>query len=180
MKAKTQNFVEMLTCELMNSTQLRKRAAKSSVTALLRRQRVAEELDDEAEQIFPVRRGVRTKLSAADAGTAHHKFLQHFFIESATDLKWLAAEAERLEQGKSLVGGRTRSFGFESSRGFLEFSSGTNNSETRGECETRTGIHGEIRRVRIGRNSRKEIATGFGKRIRRRAGRGGYVRVAAA
>jgi ATP-dependent helicase/nuclease subunit A len=76
------------------------RAAKSSVTAL--RRQVAEELDDEAEQIFPVRRSFRTKLSAADAGTATHKFLQHFSFSSAPDLKWLAAEAERLEQGKVL------------------------------------------------------------------------------
>jgi ATP-dependent helicase/nuclease subunit A len=73
-----------------------KRAAKSSVTAL--RHQAADELDDEAEQIFPGRRGVRTKLSAADAGTAHHKFLQHIALESAGEPAALAAEAERLER----------------------------------------------------------------------------------
>jgi ATP-dependent helicase/nuclease subunit A len=70
------------------------RAAKSSVTAL---RREADELDDEAVQIFPARRGLRTKLSAAETGTAHHKFLQHFSLESAASLKALAAEAQRLQ-----------------------------------------------------------------------------------
>jgi len=72
------------------------RAAKSSVTAL--RRQAAEESDDEAEQVFPVRRSIRTKLSAADAGTAHHKFLQHFSFENAADLKSLEMEARRLEK----------------------------------------------------------------------------------
>ena len=76
------------------------RAAKSSVTAL--RRQAADELDDEAESVFPARRGVRTKLSAADTGTATHKFLQHFDFQSATDLKSLEAEARRLEQEKVL------------------------------------------------------------------------------
>ena len=56
--------------------------AKSSVTAL--RRQAMEELDDEAEQMFAPRRFARAepngrsgKLSAAETGTAHHKFLQH-------------------------------------------------------------------------------------------------------
>jgi ATP-dependent helicase/nuclease subunit A len=77
-----------------------KRAAKSSVTAL--RHQAADELDDEAEQIFPARRSVRKKLSAADVGTAHHKFLQHFSFDGASDLKLLEAESKRLVREKIL------------------------------------------------------------------------------
>ena len=83
------------------------RPAKSSVTAL-RRQAVGE-LDDEAEQIFPARyfaqaarRNSRAKLSAADAGTAHHKFLQLIALENANDVTALKSEANRLEQEKVL------------------------------------------------------------------------------
>jgi ATP-dependent helicase/nuclease subunit A len=76
------------------------RAAKSSVTAL--RRQAADELADEAEQAFPVRHGVRSRLSAADAGMAVHKFLQYFNFENATDLKTVQVEAERLERGKIL------------------------------------------------------------------------------
>ena len=76
-----------------------RRTAKSSVTAL---RREAEESDDEAEKIHPTveihprrrRRLARnSKLSAAEIGVAHHKFLQHFNLDAADDL---AAEAERL------------------------------------------------------------------------------------
>jgi ATP-dependent helicase/nuclease subunit A len=76
------------------------RAAKSSVTAL--RRQAADELADEAEQTFPARRGARSKLSAADTGTAHHKFLQHVSLENAGELAALEAEAARLERGKVL------------------------------------------------------------------------------
>jgi ATP-dependent helicase/nuclease subunit A len=79
-----------------------KRAAKSSVTVLRRESN--EELAEEAQPIFQNRRSQITnrKLSAADAGTAHHKFLQHFLFESAADLESLEAEAERLEREKVL------------------------------------------------------------------------------
>ena len=93
-----------------------KRAAKSSVTAL--RRQAAEELDDEAEQIFsfqfaetaredarPTANGNRkskSEITAADTGTAHHKFLQHVSLENAGDLAALEAEAERLEREKVL------------------------------------------------------------------------------
>ena len=81
------------------------RAAKTSVTALRR-----EMADDEAEQPFrrPARHvptgkvsnrpRVTARLNAADTGVAHHKFLQHFAFETATDLKALVAEAKRLER----------------------------------------------------------------------------------
>jgi len=82
-----------------------KRAAKSSVTAL--RRRAVEEPDGEAEPIyasrsFPLaakrRPSVRSsRLSAAETGSAHHKFLQHFALGSATDVAALNAEAKRLE-----------------------------------------------------------------------------------
>ena len=80
------------------------RAAKSSVTALRRQ---ADELADEAEQIFNfptarTRRVRNPKLNAADAGTAHHKFLQHVSLENADDPVALKAGAERLEREKVL------------------------------------------------------------------------------
>ena len=98
------------------------RAAKTSVTAL--RRQAAEEEDD-AEQKFSSRssrssplsrrerarvrenrsnkihlpaHGKALRLSAEDAGLAHHKFLQHFSLDSARDLKSFAAEVMRLEQ----------------------------------------------------------------------------------
>jgi len=94
------------------------RPAKSSVTALRRQ---AEELDDEAELVFrrqfPAKRLARTlappaqnpqsairnpQLSAADTGTAHHKFLQHVVLENAADVAALESEAGRLEREKVL------------------------------------------------------------------------------
>jgi ATP-dependent helicase/nuclease subunit A len=87
-----------------------KRAAKSSVTAL--RRQTADESEDEAEQVFPVQpvfTGQRRKtengkqnLSAADAGNAHHKFLQHVSLEKTDGLAALASEAKRLEREKVL------------------------------------------------------------------------------
>ena len=78
-----------------------RRKAKASVTEL---RRAAEELDEEAEQVFTrplFAAGNRKpqianrKFSAAEYGKAHHKFLQHFALEKTGDL---AAEAERLVQ----------------------------------------------------------------------------------
>jgi ATP-dependent helicase/nuclease subunit A len=77
-----------------------RRAAKSSVTTL--RQQAEKETVDEAEQLFPVRRGRHTKLSAVDTGTAHHKFLQHVSLERVGELAALEVEAGRLEQEKIL------------------------------------------------------------------------------
>ncbi len=69
------------------------RKAKASVTEL---RRAAEELDDEADPIFqpPARLTRRPAggLSAAETGTAHHKFLQHFDLANPD----IAAEADRL------------------------------------------------------------------------------------
>jgi ATP-dependent helicase/nuclease subunit A len=84
------------------------RAAKTSVTAL--RREAAEELEGEAENPFadPARFAGRSSgalvrresaaLSAVDTGVAHHKFLQHFSLAKATDLKAFTAEAKRLEK----------------------------------------------------------------------------------
>jgi ATP-dependent helicase/nuclease subunit A len=44
------------------------------------------------------RAGLNPKLSAADAGTAHHKFLQFVALENANDVAALKSEANRLEQ----------------------------------------------------------------------------------
>ena len=67
--------------------------------------RAAEELDDEAAQPFQppfrlAKRGARdsSALNAADTGVAHHKFLEHFALEKAIDLKSFAMEARRLEK----------------------------------------------------------------------------------
>jgi ATP-dependent helicase/nuclease subunit A len=85
-----------------------KRKAKSSVTAL--RREAVDELDDEAEQVFPARQvmptgrhDMRAKLSGADAGTAHHKFFQHVSLEKTGDVMALETEAERLEAEKILT-----------------------------------------------------------------------------
>ncbi len=96
------------------------RAAKSSVTAL--RRQAAKEPDEEAEPVFrpqfSAKRLAKTlappaqnpkskirnpKLSAADAGTAHHKFLQAIALENAADVVALKAEANRLEQERFLT-----------------------------------------------------------------------------
>jgi len=88
-----------------------RRKAKSSVTEL---RRSAEELDEEAEPVFrfhaSTNRLARTlappaekrKLSAAETGTAHHKFLQHFALESANSIAALETESRRLEREKIL------------------------------------------------------------------------------
>jgi ATP-dependent helicase/nuclease subunit A len=87
------------------------RVAKSSVTALRRQ---AAELDDEADPVFGFQfsagRPVQNlesqienpKLSAADTGTAHHKFLQHVSLKNIGSLAALEAEASRLAQEKIL------------------------------------------------------------------------------
>jgi ATP-dependent helicase/nuclease subunit A len=78
--------------------------AKTSVTAL--RRRVDEALDDEAQPLFPSGPATpgdcrqlghgRTKLTAAQIGTAHHKFLQQVQLDQTLDLNSLRAEADRL------------------------------------------------------------------------------------
>ena len=88
------------------------RAAKSSVTAL--RRQAADESDGEAERVFNFQfskrpgqkrkaEGDGRKLTAADAGVAAHKFLEHFNFEMASDLKSLETEAARLEADKILL-----------------------------------------------------------------------------
>lgn len=81
------------------------RKAKSSVTAL---RREAEELDDEAEKLFPAQRIApatkspkpKTKLPASAIGAAHHTFLQRVALEATSDL---AAEADRLARENYLA-----------------------------------------------------------------------------
>jgi ATP-dependent helicase/nuclease subunit A len=88
-----------------------RRKAKSSVTEL---RRAAEELDEEAEQVFSFQfsetRRARAlapsarspKLSAAEAGLAHHTFLQHIALEKTGDRAALETEVWRLEREKIL------------------------------------------------------------------------------
>jgi ATP-dependent helicase/nuclease subunit A len=95
------------------------RPAKSSVTAL--RRQAVEQPDDEAEHVFsPQFSAIRPariaagrdrllptsaqnpKLSAAETGTAHHKFIQHVALENAADVAALKLEAGRLEREKVL------------------------------------------------------------------------------
>jgi ATP-dependent helicase/nuclease subunit A len=82
------------------------RAAKTSVTAL--RRQAAEELEGEAEKLFVPPRAASArrragKLSAADIGTAHHKFLQHVALAQAGSAEELRSEAKRLEQERLLT-----------------------------------------------------------------------------
>jgi ATP-dependent helicase/nuclease subunit A len=115
-----QRLCEVLTWEYPFAAAT-ERPAKSSVTALRRQ---AEELDDEAEQVFRPQFsekrltsiGLRQtssgralsppaqnpKLSATDTGAAHHKFLQHVALENADGVAALESEAGRLEREKVL------------------------------------------------------------------------------
>ena len=106
------------------------RKAKSSVTAL---RREAMEGDDEAETLFSGSQHLRktyrqassarhsktgsrrTELSAAEIGAAHHKFLQHVFLEKTGDL---AAEAERLMRGNYLSPPEREALDFEALAAF--------------------------------------------------------------
>jgi len=102
---------EMLAWEYRFAAATRE-AAKASVTTL--RRQAAEQLDDEAMPLFgpqfptkpPPRRLTsstrNSKLSAADAGIAHHKFLQLFDLETAPTAAALRAEAERLKRANTL------------------------------------------------------------------------------
>ena len=96
--ATAEKLHEVLSWEYPNQAATR-RKAKSSVTEL---RRAAEESDDEAEPVFVRSKFAaknrkseigNRKLNAAEAGAAHHKFLQHVALEKTSSL---AAEAERL------------------------------------------------------------------------------------
>ena len=86
-------------------------AAKTSVSEL--RRRAADEAEAEAKPMFAAARRVfqraaggdrpRSKLSAADIGTAHHKFLQHVSLAQTGSEAALAAEARRLERERVLT-----------------------------------------------------------------------------
>jgi len=77
------------------------RKAKASVTEL---RRSAETLDEEAEPVFARWRArvVPQTLSAAEIGTAHHKFLQLVALENTGDPTSLTEEADRLAAGQFL------------------------------------------------------------------------------
>ena len=102
------------------------RAAKTSVTAL--RRAAAAEL--EAEEIFvprfrrAARQDSNRKLSAADIGNAHHKFLQHVTLTQAGDADGLRAEAERLQNGRVLTTDETAALDFAALESFWQSSVG--------------------------------------------------------
>lgn len=85
------------------------RAAKTSVTAL--RRAAAEELEAETIFVPRFRRAAKAdfsrRLSAADVGNAHHKFLQHVALTQAGDAGGLRAEAERLLKERVLTNDET-------------------------------------------------------------------------
>jgi ATP-dependent helicase/nuclease subunit A len=100
-----------------------KRAAKSSVTAL---RRTANE-DVEEEQLFPAaKRRARTKLSAADTGLAHHRFLQHFDFEKSAGMEAFEKEAWRLEKENYLTSEERAALELKSIAMFWGFDIGTN------------------------------------------------------
>jgi hypothetical protein len=71
--------------------------AKTSVSVLRRRQR--DESDDEARPLFQFRSRRRARdgaLSAAEAGTAHHLFLQFVALDGLDGLGGVKAEADRM------------------------------------------------------------------------------------
>jgi ATP-dependent helicase/nuclease subunit A len=134
-----QRLCEVLTWEYPFAAATQ-RAAKSSVTAL--RRQAEKELDDEAEQVFKLQfsaerlarivagrdkllappaenpkssrsAGRNPKLSAADAGTAHHKFLQFAALENTTDIAALKSEVKRLERNKVLSAGECAALALE-------------------------------------------------------------------
>jgi len=82
--------------------------AKTSVSAL--RRRAAEQLEEEAQELFPSKfqiasssiSGASAKQSAADIGTAHHKFLQFVSLERTGSVAELRVEAERLQNATLL------------------------------------------------------------------------------
>jgi ATP-dependent helicase/nuclease subunit A len=98
--------------------------AKTSVTALRRRFEEAEEAAEafpgvakklEAKRGTPRRQG---RLSAADTGTAHHRFLQGVALEQTGSVAGLRVEAKRLEQVGKLSTGETAVLDFEALAGF--------------------------------------------------------------
>ena len=108
------------------------------------------------------REHAKPKLTAAETGTAHHKFLQHVALEKADDLAALEAEAAAAGNRRSFVGGRTRGLGFGGAGGFLEFRAGPENSRpTAGLHQTRTAVHGKIQPGGTGRHHRRKTPPGL-------------------
>ena len=99
-----------------------KLVAKSSVTTL--RRQAADESGGEAGQMFAPRQFVRAvkrahgKLSAAEAGLAHHKFLQHLALENVGGVAALKSEALRLKREKVLSDGECAALDLEAVAAF--------------------------------------------------------------
>ena len=98
--------------------------AKTSVTAI--RRRLREETEDEARRLFQApefnfqarSRTATNKLSATEAGSAHHLFLQVVPLDGVDNLQKLKKEAERLRQTGALSDAEVAALDFE---GLFEF-----------------------------------------------------------
>lgn len=76
-----------------------RQTAKTTVTRVGRQ--LGGQVDEESGTLYappvrPQRRGERPRLSAAEAGSAHHLFLQRFSLDAAGSEARIAAEADRL------------------------------------------------------------------------------------
>jgi ATP-dependent helicase/nuclease subunit A len=119
------------------------RATKTSVSGL--RRRAADEVEEEARPMFPAKRDrspvvaarrvvrraaggdrPRSKLSAADIGTAHHKFLQHVSLAQTGSETALMAEARRLERERVLTADEAAALDLAALAGFWNSESGRN------------------------------------------------------
>jgi ATP-dependent helicase/nuclease subunit A len=69
----------------------------------------------------------KRKLSAAETGTAHHKFLQHFALENAGGIAALETETRRLEREKVLSADERAVLDLDALAAFLGFAAGQKN-----------------------------------------------------
>ena len=95
--------------------------AKTSVTTL--RRQLADTDDEEARPLFrvaPERTRRKAKLSAADKGTAHHKFLQFGVLSQTASREQLRREGDRLLSEKLLSADELASLDFEALAGFWQ------------------------------------------------------------
>ncbi len=118
-------------------------AAKVSVSTLRRAaaERAEEEAERWADKTFNIQHSTfkagRNKKSAADIGTAHHKFLQ-FVALGAADESTLKAEAQRLEQAGILSTGEVAVLDFAALAAFWQSELG------RGICARPAEVHREL------------------------------------
>jgi hypothetical protein len=144
-----------------------KRKAKSSVTELRRAGGGIGRGSGAGFHAFKVRftekripgsdPGLREIAVAAETGTAHHKFLQHFTLENADDLAVARTRRPNNSSRRCFDRRRARGAGFGRGGGVLEFAAGPENSRpAAGLCQTRIAVHGKIQPGGSGRHHRRE------------------------